>query len=89
MLDRKRLIVVLVRNILRLFEVQQEAQCFQNTITNHREFAVSKTDIEAFVDAEGRDQMVKDVRKKIDELGIEYLYLQDFEWIFSHLNFVQ
>ncbi len=33
-------------------------------------------DIEAFVDAKGRDALVKDVRKRIDELGIEYLYLQ-------------
>src|SRR5690606_37856999 len=33
-------------------------------------------DIEAFVDAEGRDAKIKEVRKKIDELGIEYLYLQ-------------
>lgn len=37
---------------------------------------MAKTDIESFVDATGRDQLVKDVRKKIDELGIEYIYLQ-------------
>ena len=34
------------------------------------------TDIQSFVDAPGRDAQVKAVRKKIDELGIEYLYLQ-------------
>ena len=34
------------------------------------------TDIEAFVEAPGRDELVKQVRKKIDELGIDYLYLQ-------------
>ena len=37
---------------------------------------MAKTDIEAFVEARGRDAKVKAVRKKIDELGIEYLYLQ-------------
>lgn len=37
---------------------------------------MAKTDIEAFVEAEGRDKMVKEVRQKIDSLGIEYLYLQ-------------
>ena len=33
-------------------------------------------DIEKFVDAAGRDEKIKAVREKIDELGIEYLYLQ-------------
>ena len=33
-------------------------------------------DIEQFVNAKGRDALVKEVRKKIDALGIEYLYLQ-------------
>lgn len=33
-------------------------------------------DIENFVNADGRADMVKEVRAKIDELGIEYLYLQ-------------
>ena len=33
-------------------------------------------DIEKFVEAPGRDEKIKEVRKKIDELGIEYLYLQ-------------
>ena len=33
-------------------------------------------DIEDFVEAPGRDEMVREVRKRIDELGIEYLYLQ-------------
>jgi len=37
---------------------------------------MGKRDIEAFVEADGRDAMVKQVRAKIDELGIEYLYLQ-------------
>ena len=33
-------------------------------------------DIEGFVEAPGRSEMVKEVRKKIDAMGIEYLYLQ-------------
>ena len=33
-------------------------------------------DIENFVEAEGRAELVKEVRAKIDALGIEYLYLQ-------------
>ncbi|MXX89596.1 MAG: glutamine synthetase [Boseongicola sp. SB0677_bin_26] len=33
-------------------------------------------EIEKFVEAKGRDERIKEVRKKIDELGIEYLYLQ-------------
>ena len=37
---------------------------------------MSKKDIEEFVEASGRDEKVKEVRKKIDELGITYLYLQ-------------
>ena len=37
---------------------------------------MGKRDIEAFVEAKGRDELVKQVRAKIDELGIEYLYLQ-------------
>lgn len=34
------------------------------------------TDIEAFVSAEGRADQVKEVRRQIDALGVEYLYLQ-------------
>jgi hypothetical protein len=34
------------------------------------------TDMEAFVEAPGRDDLVRQVRKKINELKIEYLYLQ-------------
>ena len=37
---------------------------------------MSKMDIENFVEAPGRAEKVKEVRKKIDELGIDYLYLQ-------------
>ena len=37
---------------------------------------MSKMDIENFVEAPGREEKVKAVRKKIDELGIDYLYLQ-------------
>ena len=33
-------------------------------------------DIEKFVEQEGRDEKVREVRKMIDDLGIEYLYLQ-------------
>lgn len=34
------------------------------------------TDLEKFVEAPGRDKLVREVRKKINERGIEYLYLQ-------------
>ena len=34
------------------------------------------TDLENFVNHSGRDKLVKDVRKKIDELGITYIYYQ-------------
>jgi glutamine synthetase len=34
------------------------------------------TDIERFVDDTKRAALVREVRKKINELGIEYLYLQ-------------
>lgn len=37
---------------------------------------MAEQEIDRFVEAEGRDALVKEVRKKIDELGIEYLYLQ-------------
>ena len=33
------------------------------------------TDLENFVNQSGRDKLVKDVRKKIDELGITYICL--------------
>lgn len=38
--------------------------------------ASKRTDLEAHVNAPGRDKLVKDVRKKIDELGITYVYFQ-------------
>ena len=34
------------------------------------------TDVEAWVEAEGRAELVKQVRDKIDALGIDYLYFQ-------------
>ena len=34
------------------------------------------SDLENFVNQSGRDKLVKDVRKKIDELGITYIYYQ-------------
>ncbi len=34
------------------------------------------TDLQEFVEQEGRAELVREVRKKIDALGIEYLYLQ-------------
>ena len=34
------------------------------------------TDIESFVKDPHRKELVAEVRKKIDELGIDYLYLQ-------------
>ncbi|QYX55257.1 glutamine synthetase [Roseovarius sp. SCSIO 43702] len=37
---------------------------------------MAETDLERFVDAEGRDEKIKEVRKMIDDKGIEYLYLQ-------------
>ena len=33
-------------------------------------------DIERFVEAPGRKELVEQVREKIDKLGIDYLYLQ-------------
>ncbi len=33
------------------------------------------TDLENFVNQPGRDKLVKDVRKKIKDLGIEYILL--------------
>ena len=38
--------------------------------------AAAKTDLEKYVSAEGRDKLIKDVRKKIDQLGITYIYYQ-------------
>ena len=34
------------------------------------------TDLEAHVSAEGRDKLVKQVREKINELGVTYIYYQ-------------
>jgi len=34
------------------------------------------TDLEKHVSRPGRDKIVKDVRKKIDELGITYVYFK-------------
>ena len=34
------------------------------------------TDVENFVNAPGRDKLVKEVRKKINELGVTYIYYQ-------------
>ena len=34
------------------------------------------TDLEAYVRADGRDELVKEVRKQIEALGIEYIYYQ-------------
>jgi len=34
------------------------------------------TDLQQYVDAPGRDDLVKQVRAKIDELGITYVYYQ-------------
>ncbi|GIT06743.1 MAG: hypothetical protein CM1200mP30_03730 [Pseudomonadota bacterium] len=34
------------------------------------------TDLEAYVKSEGRDELVKQVRSKIEELGITYIYYQ-------------
>ena len=34
------------------------------------------TDLEKFVNQPGRDKLVKDVRKKIKDLKIEYIYYQ-------------
>ena len=37
---------------------------------------MSDTDLQKHVDAKGRDALVRDVRRKIDELGIQYIYYQ-------------
>jgi acyl-coenzyme A thioesterase PaaI-like protein len=46
------------------------------TANRKRAAKAGPRDIEAFVDAQGRQKQVAEVRKKINELGIEYLYLQ-------------
>ena len=38
--------------------------------------ASAGSDLEAWVNAPGRDELVREVRQKIDALGIEYLYFQ-------------
>ena len=42
------------------------------------------TDLEAHVNAEGRDKLVKQVREKINELGVNYIYYQFISCKFSH-----
>lgn len=37
---------------------------------------LATTDLDAYVNAQGRDELVKQVRAKINELGIEYIYYQ-------------
>ena len=34
------------------------------------------TDLERFVSAEGREELVKEVRRRIDAEGIQYIYYQ-------------
>ena len=34
------------------------------------------TDLEAYVRADGRSERVRQVRAKIDELGVQYIYYQ-------------
>ena len=41
-----------------------------------KDISKPSTELEAFVDAKGRAELVKKVRSKIDELGIEYIYYQ-------------
>ena len=48
---------------------------------------MAEMDLEKFVEAEGRNDKIKEVRKMIDELGIEYLYLQ-FVSITGKINVV-
>ncbi|MEO1404634.1 MAG: glutamine synthetase, partial [Cyanobacteria bacterium J06635_1] len=36
----------------------------------------TSTDLEAYVQAEGRAELVKQVRAKINELGVQYIYYQ-------------
>jgi glutamine synthetase len=36
----------------------------------------TETDLERYVHAPGRDEFVKQVRSKIDQLGIRYIYYQ-------------
>ena len=35
---------------------------------------MSDTDLQKHVEAKGRDALVRDVRRKIEELGINYIY---------------
>ena len=45
-------------------------------VRNFREGNVPETDLQQYVNADGRDALVRDVRRKIDELGINYIYYQ-------------
>ena len=46
------------------------------TVTGRKTKRSEPMDIERFVEAPGRKELVQQVREKIDELGMEYLYLQ-------------
>ena len=46
------------------------------SVTENRAKRSKPMDIERFVEAPGRKELVAQVREKIDALGIEYLYLQ-------------
>ncbi|MEO1180971.1 MAG: glutamine synthetase, partial [Cyanobacteria bacterium J06636_28] len=37
---------------------------------------VTSTDLEAYVKSDGRAELVQQVRAKIDQLGIQYIYYQ-------------
>jgi glutamine synthetase len=45
-------------------------------VTRKKSTGKPATDLEAFVNADGRGALIKEVRAKIDELGIEYIYYQ-------------
>ena len=52
---------------------------FQSTPTHFNQLElpkVKKTDLENYVENPEREELIRKVRKKIDELGIKYIYYQ-------------
>jgi len=60
--------------------IECDSRVQQTTITNgvttRGKGGVKMTDLEAHVAQPGRDDLVRQVQEKIDELGISYIYYQ-------------
>ena len=55
---------------------RKTASSAKSSTAAKRRSSRGQMDIERYVSAPGRDKMVKDVRKKINDLGIQYIYYQ-------------